>query len=326
MHNLYLFSKRLYAHPKVENNLVNHWLHSCSAYRSSLNRLTNILCITMSKRVLYIIIGILATLLVVVIMLPSILQSLGFHPEYDGQEFDLKGKKALVVTTSHGVLNKPGETEGPATGVFASEMTIPYYEFFDAHMDVDVASIQGGEIPIDPFSFRRVLRSDQDKRYLEDEAFQAKVKNSIPVESIDFKTYDVVFFAGGWGAAYDMASDMMGEKVSEAYYNSKVLFGSVCHGALAFTEAKDSAGEYLVKGRTMTGVTQKQLQQFGIEFTPKHPEEELKKAGANYQANHKRVDPFATLTVIDEERRFITGQNQNSSHETAQLIMLVLNE
>ncbi|MCI4669175.1 MAG: type 1 glutamine amidotransferase domain-containing protein [Bacteroidia bacterium] len=280
----------------------------------------------MGKKIIYILIGVIATLLVLGIMSPYILKSLGFHPDYEGEEFDLKGKKALIVTTSHGVLNKPGETDGPATGVFASEMTIPYYEFFDANMDVDLASIKGGEIPIDPFSFRRALQSDQDKRYLEDEAFQAKTRNSIRIDEIDIKEYDVVFFAGGWGAAYDMASETMGKRVSDAYYNSDILFGSVCHGALAFTEARDSTGEYLVKGRTMTGVTQKQLQQFGIEFTPKHPEEELTKAGANYQANHKRVDPFATLTVMDEEKRFITGQNQNSSHETAQLIMKVLNE
>ncbi len=280
-----------------------------------------------NKRTLFFLVASMIGLLcLVVIAMPSILKSFGFHPDYEGEVFQLNGKKALVVTTSHGVLNKPGETDGPATGVFASEMTIPYYEFYDANMEVDVASIKGGEIPIDPFSFKYALKSDQDKRYLEDEAFKAKVKNSIPIKDIDIKEYDVVFFAGGWGAAYDMASDIVAEKVSDAYYNSDVLFGSVCHGALAFTEAKDKNGDYLVKGRTMTGVTQKQLQQFGIEFTPKHPEEELKKSGANYKANHKIVDPFATLTVIDEEKRFITGQNQNSSHETAQLIMQVLNE
>ncbi len=281
---------------------------------------------TFGKKAFYGLIGVVALVVISIIALPSILQLFGYHPDYDGEQYDLQGKKALIVTTSHGVLNKPGETDGPATGVFASEMTIPYYEFYDANMQVDVASIKGGAIPIDPFSFKYALRSDQDKRYLEDEAFQAKVKNSIPIATVDLKNYDVVFFSGGWGAAYDMASEMIAEKVSEAYYNSNVLFGSVCHGALAFTEAKDKNGEYLVKGRTMTGVTQKQLQQFGIEFTPKHPQEELEKTGADYKANHKIVDPFATLTVIDEEQRFITGQNQNSSHETAQLIMKVLAE
>jgi putative intracellular protease/amidase len=280
----------------------------------------------LNKKVVYVLSAIGASIVLFFIFLPAILHSLGLHPEYDGKQYDLKGKKALIVTTSHGVLNKPGETEGKKTGVFASEMTIPYYEFLDANMEVDVASIKGGEIPIDPQSFYYFLKSPQDKRYLEDEVFQQKVKNSIPVAQVDFNDYEIVFFAGGWGAAYDMASEMMGEKVSKAYYNSDVLFGSVCHGALAFTEAKDSTGNYLVAGRTMTGVTQKQLKQFGIEYTPKHPQEELEKAGADYKANYKWLDPLATITVIDQEERFITGQNQNSSHETAQLIMKTLNE
>ncbi len=276
---------------------------------------------------IYIVSSFVSILLVVAIALPSILQSFGFHPDYDGEEFDLNGKKALIVTTSHSVLNKPGETDGKATGVFGSEMTIPYYEFLDANMQVDVASIEGGEIPIDPASFLYFIKSDADKRYLNDDIFQAKVQNSISIKDVDFKQYDVVFFAGGWGAAYDMAqSEILAEKVSEAYYNSDVIFGSVCHGALAFTEAKDSTGNYLVKGRAMTGVTQNQLDQLGIEFTPKHPEAELKKAGANFEANHKRMDFFATHTVVDHEKRFVTGQNQNSGHETSQMILRLISE
>jgi putative intracellular protease/amidase len=270
--------------------------------------------------------SVIGVLSLIALLLPTLLHTMGLHPEYEGEEYDLKGKKALVVTTSHGVLNKPGEKEGKKTGVFASEMTIPYYEFLDANMQVDVASVKGGEIPIDPQSFYYFLKSPQDKRYLKDKDFQEKVKNSIPVSEVDFKDYDLVFFAGGWGAAYDMASETVASKVTDAYYGSDVLFGSVCHGALAFTEAKDSLGNYLVEGRTMTGVTQKQLKQFGIEYTPKHPQEELEKAGADYKANHKLYDPLATLTVIDEEKRFVTGQNQNSSHETAQLMMKTLLE
>jgi putative intracellular protease/amidase len=280
----------------------------------------------LNKKVVYILSAIVISIALFAVFLPAILHSLGLHPEYVGEEYDLTGRKALIVTTSHGILNKHGETDGPKTGVFASEMTIPYYEFLDANMQVDVASIKGGEIPIDPQSFYYFLKSPQDERYLEDEEFQKKVKNSIPVSEVDFKEYDIVFFSGGWGAAYDMASETVATKVSEAYYNSDVLFGSVCHGALAFTEAKDSTGNYLIEGRTMTGVTQKQLQQFGIEYTPKHPQEELENAGAVYKANHKFIDPLATITVIDEEKRFITGQNQNSSHETAQLLMKTLTE
>lgn len=262
-----------------------------------------------------------------IILVPTLLKSFGLHPDFEGEQFNLEGKKALIVTTSHGVLNKPGETTGKPTGVFGSEMTVPYYEFSDANMQVDVASIKGGEIPIDPQSFLFFIKTGADKRYLKDDIFKAKVKNSISINEADFKQYDVVFFAGGWGAAYDMAqSEILAKKVSEAYYNSDVIYGSVCHGALAFTEAKDSIGNYLIKDRTMTGVTKEQLDQLDISFTPKHPEEELKKAGADYQANHKSKDFFATLTVIDKDKRFVTGQNQNSGHETAQLIMKTLIE
>ena len=281
----------------------------------------------LKKKISYAV-GILAvTVIVSLLSAPAIVKSLGLHPDFDSKQYNFEGKRALIVTTSHGVLNKPGETTGDPTGIFGSEMTIPYYEFLDANMQVDVASIKGGEIPIDPQSFIYFIKTESDKRYLKDESFQAKVKNSIPLSKVDFKQYDVVFFSGGWGAAYDMAqSEILAEKVSDAYYNSDLVYGSVCHGALAFTEAKDTLGNYLIAGRTMTGVTMKQLEQLNISYTPKHPEPELRKAGANYQANHKSNDFFATLTVIDKEKRFVTGQNQNSGHETAQLILKTLSE
>jgi len=280
-----------------------------------------------NKKVVYILSAIVISGALFAIFLPSILHTRGLHPDYEGETFDLSGKKALIVTTSHGVLNKPGETAGPPTGIFASEMTIPYYDFLDANMEVDVASIKGGKVPIDPQSFYYFVSAPEDERFLKDDIYKAKVENSLPVADVDFKDYDLVFFGGGWGAAYDMNDSIVAAKVSEAYYNSDVIFGSVCHGALAFTEAKDKNGGYLVKGRTMTGVTQRQLKTFGIEYTPYHPELELKKAGAVYKSkSDKLIEPLNTLTVIDEEKRFVTGQNQNSSHETAHLMMKTLTE
>jgi len=271
------------------------------------------------------------TLLVVIALLvllsPKILNWMGFHPKFEGgQQYNLKGKRALIVTTSHAVLNKPGETTGAPTGVFGSEMTVPYYEFLDANMEVDVASIKGGEIPIDPQSFYYMIKDDSDKRYLKDEVFQQKVKTSLAIADVDFTKYDVVFFAGGWGAAYDMGqSELLANKVSETYYAQTPILGSVCHGALAFIQARDTTGNLLIQGRTMTGVTHDQLAQLNIKFTPLHPEEELKKAGANFKANHHSIsDFFATITVVDHEERFVTGQNQNSGHETAQKIMEIL--
>ena len=282
----------------------------------------------MKKKIMTGLAVLIGIVIVIALLLPTILKSFGLHPDFEGsQQYDLSGKRALIVTTSHGVLSKPNETSGKPTGVASSEMTVPYYEFLDANMEVDVASIKGGEIPIDPQTLMYFIKADADKRFFKDEIFQEKVKNSLAIEQVDVTKYDVVFFAGGWGAAYDMGqSEILAQKVSEAYYAQKPILGSVCHGALAFIQAKDTTGNTLIEGRTMTGVTQKQLEQLGIKFTPLHPEEELKKAGADYQCSTGKRDFFETLTVVDEEKRFVTGQNQNSGHETAQKIMEIIAE
>ena len=271
----------------------------------------------------------LALLLLLVLALPTIVHSLGIHPVFeDARDYNLPGKRALLITTSHGVLNTPGKTGGDPTGVMASEFTIAYYQFQDAGMEVDISSIKGGEIPIDPQTLNRVIRSPEDERFLQDSVAQAKANNSLKIDDLDFTRYDVVWIAGGWGAAYDLGySNVLGQKVSEAYYGEKeTVFGSVCHGALGLIRARDRDGKLLIAGRKVTGVSDKQIKELGIEVTPLHPETELRKAGGIYSSQERFLDFFATSTVVDDDKRFVSGQNQNSSHETAQNIMAILDQ
>ncbi|MDA9848758.1 type 1 glutamine amidotransferase domain-containing protein [Luminiphilus sp.] len=265
---------------------------------------------------------------IVQLSLPTILHSAGLHPEYHGPNVALPGKRALVITTSHSVLAAPGETEGDPTGVFGSEMTHPYYTFLDGGMDVDIASVAGGEIPIDLSSFYFMIKTPEDERYLNDPIAQAKVKNSIPIAEVDIEQYDIVFLSGGWGAAYDLAqSPVLAAKVSEAYFGSKeAVIGGVCHGVLGLVNARDRDGDLLIAGRLMTGVTDKQIQELGIELTPKHPETELRKAGVIFESQTAFRDFFATHVTVDDEQRFVTGQNQNSGLEAAHTIMRILTE
>ena len=213
-----------------------------------------------------------ATIIIIVALtvyfgLPLLLNAMGLHAPYQRQIFDLGGRKALIITTSQGAL---GDT-GKRTGVYASEMTVPYYEFLDAKMQVDVASINGGEIPIEPMSLNWPLLTPADERFLMDADFQQKVKNSLKIDQVDFTRYDLVYMAGGWGAAYDLGtSEVLGRKISEAY-SSKIILGSVCHGALGFLLAKDEHGNPLVKNRKMTAVTDKQIKELGIGITPPTP-------------------------------------------------------
>ncbi|MAZ86951.1 MAG: type 1 glutamine amidotransferase domain-containing protein [Cellvibrionaceae bacterium] len=272
--------------------------------------------------------GIITFLIVAVMALPTLLHHLGLHPEYQGETYSAVGKRALVITTSHDTLNAPGETTGKKTGVMASEMTHPYYTFLDAGMQVDVASIKGGEIPVDPDTLKFMIISPEDKRYLVDPDLQAKVKNSLHIDDVDFTQYDTVFMAGGWGAAYDMGySEVLGQKISEAYYgNQDTIIGSVCHGALGLINASDDQGNPIIRGRAITGVTDKQVKELGIGLTPMHPETELRKVGVKYESQTAFLDFFATHVSVDSEQRFVTGQNQNSGLEAAHKIVELLTQ
>ncbi len=244
--------------------------------------------------------------------------------------FDLKGYKALIITTSQKTLDKVDIDsgvvlkKGRATGVFASEMTEPYYAFLNANMVVDIASIQGGAIPIEPLSLKPFVRTAEDVRFLNDPIFKEKTAHSIPLKDIVVSDYDIIFLSGGWGAAYDFAqSKVLADKTSTAYASGKIL-GAVCHGPLGLVNAKKPDGSPLVEHVKITGVTNKQLKQLMVQGTPKHPETELRNANANYQSNSGLIDMFNNLVVVDKEHRIVTGQNQKAGVQTAQEVMQLL--
>jgi putative intracellular protease/amidase len=116
---------------------------------------------------------------------------------------------------------------------------------------------------------------------------------------------------------------VLGEKISAAHAEG-ILLGSVCHDALGFRMATQVDGKPLVEGKTMTGVTDKKIQELGIEITPLHPETELRKQNANFVANIAFRDFFATYMAVDGN--IVTGQNQNTSDPTAQKLLSLLQE
>ena len=95
---------------------------------------------------------------------------------------------------------------------------------------------------------------------------------------------------------------------------------------LGLINAKDDAGNLLISGRAMTGVTDKQIEELGIAVTPQHPETELRKAGVVFDSNTAFRDVFATYVVVDDEQRFVTGQNQNSGLEAANAVLKIIFE
>ena len=245
-----------------------------------------------------------------------LLQQFGVHPrDREAVALDMRGTRALCIATNHAVLDI-----GVATGVFASELTVPYYVFLDAGMQVDVASPRGGIVPIDPLSMTPEIRTPDDDRMLTDTDFRARLTNSLAIADVDFTAYDVVYFAGGWGAAFDLGqSELLGQKVSEAYAAGRVI-GGICHGPLGLLRGRTPSGELIVKGRRLTAVTDKQIRELGVQITPLHPESALRQAGALFEGkSHPARDFFANHYVADGD--LITGQNQNAGPMVARLMM-----
>lgn len=246
----------------------------------------------------------------------AVLRCAGLHPD-DGRHepLHLRGARALVVASSHGVLDV-----GVATGVFASELTVPYYAFLDAGLGVDVASIRGGVVPIDPLSMKPALRSAGDDRMLADPRLRAKLMGSKSIADTEFSAYDIVFLAGGWGAAFDFGqSDTLARGMSEAFAAGRIL-GGICHGPLGLLRARRPDGELVVRGRRLTAVTDRQIRQLGITHTPLHPESALRTAGAKFESrSHPMRDFLANHVVADGD--LVTGQNQNAGPMVARLML-----
>ena len=235
------------------------------------------------------------------------LRRLGMHPDdTETIDVDLSGRRALVIATNHAVLDI-----GKPTGVFASELTVPYYAFCDAGMTVDVASPEGGVIPVDPQSLRSAIRTEACDRMLADDDLKAKLSESAAVADLDMADYDIVYLAGGWGAAFDLGfSEGLGRQITAANEQDRVI-GGVCHGPLGLLRATAPDGSPLVEGRRVSAVTDKQVRELGIDSTPHHPETELRKLGAVFESATRFRDPLANHWVVDGN--LVTGQNQNAA-------------
>jgi putative intracellular protease/amidase len=183
---------------------------------------------------------------------------------------------------------------------------------------VEVASPAGGVIPVDPLSVNALVRTASDDRFLADDALRGKVTDSLRVGELDVVGYDIVYLAGGWGAAFDFDSPALAAAVTGAN-QAGVIIGGVCHGPLGLVKATGAYGRPLVAGRRVTGVSDRQIRQLGIGHTPLHQETELRRAGALYECKRRIHDVLANHWVVDGN--LVTGQNQNAGPMVAQEMM-----
>src|SRR6201996_8134769 len=72
--------------------------------------------------------------------------------------------KILIVLTSH---DKLGDT-GKKTGFWLEELAAPYYVFKEAGAELTLASVKGGQPPLDPKSNEPSFQTDLTRRFEKD--------------------------------------------------------------------------------------------------------------------------------------------------------------
>lgn len=219
----------------------------------------------------------------------------------------------LIIVTSAATMGQGGEP----TGLWFEELATPYYAFVDEGADVTLASIKGGEAPVDPRSLEPEGGTPESvNRFKQDEKASAALKNTKPISEVDVSKYDAVFLPGGHGTMWDLPeSEALADLLTKAWADEKVV-AAVCHGPAGLVNVTDENGDPLVKGRRVTAFTNSEEKAAKLyDKVPFLLEDRLKELGAEFES----VGDFQPFAIVDG--RLVTGQNPASSAEAAKLTL-----
>jgi putative intracellular protease/amidase len=226
------------------------------------------------------------------------------------------GKNILVVLTSH---DRLGET-GHQTGFWLEELATPYYVFKDAGAVVTLASPDGGKPPLDPKSDDVSSETPATIRFKADTVANEQLANTAKLQDVDASNFDAVFYPGGHGPLWDLIDNKQSIKLIEAFWTQGKPVSAVCHAPIALVNAKDENGEFIVKGREVTGFTNEEEEAVGLtNIVPQLVEDVMIERGANYS----KKESWASFACKDGN--LITGQNPASSEAVAELLLKALN-
>lgn len=235
--------------------------------------------------------------------------------------------KILIVCTSHDKL-QDGTT--PA-GLWLEELATPYYIFKEKGLHVDIASIKGGKIPLDPTSI------DPDSEFLTSEA-SAFLKDKDAVRQLENSSsvadmlpspalYDALYIPGGHGIVFDGPSSQELKTIIETMWEKNKIIASVCHGPAALVDVKTEDGKPLFAGRRICAFTDSEERGVGKDkMVPFLLESRIKELGGRFEcAAEGDWQPHAVQDIQDskgEEGRhvLITGQNPASSRQVATMV------
>lgn len=220
-------------------------------------------------------------------------------------------KKVLFVVTSHDKLGNTGEK----TGFWTEELAAPYYELSDQGIEITIATPLGGQPPIDPKSEDPSSATEDTKRFDADKELQEKLKNTFKLSDINPADYDAVFYPGGHGPLWDLVEDQNSITLIQDFYTANKPVAFVCHAPAVLKNVKIN-GDYLVKGKKVTGFSNSEEEAVGLtKVVPFLLEDKLQENGGIYS----KVGDWQPYAV--EDGLLITGQNPASSKLVAKKLL-----
>lgn len=227
----------------------------------------------------------------------------------------MKKSKVLFITTSH---SKLGDS-GLKTGVWFEEVATPYYAFKSAGFDIDIASIKGEKIPIDPTSELPEWETKDTIQFKNDTIAMEHLNHSLKLNELNSENYDQVYFPGGHGPMWDFVNNETLTKLLNEFIIQDKTIGALCHGVSVLVDALNNRGEPFIKGKEITSFSNSEEIAVGAQgIVPFLLETKLKELGGIY-SNGNDFTPYIIV-----EGNLVTGQNPASSADVAKKMIDIL--
>ncbi|KAJ5662988.1 ThiJ/PfpI [Penicillium longicatenatum] len=213
----------------------------------------------------------------------------------------------LFVLSSQAVL----PSRGTPTGWYLPELVHPYKKLAP-HFNIVVASPNGGEAPLDPYSIEATKDDVDCQDFLKEHSAVWKTTKKLSSFLGKSSEFAGIFYVGGHGPMFDLATNEISQSLIREFYESSKLVSAVCHGPAALVNVKLTDGTYLVSNQVVTGLSNDE-EEF-MQFTKDMPfllESELRSRGATYESADGLFG--AKVVISGNKGNLVTGQNPSSA-------------